>query len=64
MGDKKTRLDATDLVFFRRQLELIKRKQYNEKNRMLQAASLIPIDPEVRGEGIETITYRKHRTVS
>lgn len=60
MGDKKTRLDATDLVFFRRQLELIKRKQYNEKNRMLQAASLIPIDPEVRGEGIETITYRTY----
>jgi hypothetical protein len=57
---KETRLDATDLVFFRRQLELIKRTQYNEKNRMLQAASLIPVDPEVQGEGIETITYREY----
>lgn len=54
------RLDATDLVFFRRQLEVIKRTQYNEKNRMLLAASLIPVDPDVRGEGIETITYRSY----
>jgi len=56
----KLRLDATDLVFFKRQLELIKRRQYNEKNRMLDAAMLIPVDPEVRGEGIEVITYRSY----
>lgn len=58
--EKKTRLDATDLMFFKRQLELIKKTQYNEKNRMLQAAFLIPVDPDVRGEGIETITYRSY----
>lgn len=60
MEPKATRLDATDLVFFKRQLEVIKRTQYNEKNRMLQAASLIPVDSEVRGEGIESITYRSY----
>lgn len=58
--EPKVRLDATDLVFFKRQLEIIKRKQYNEKNRMLQAATLIPVDPDVRGEGIESITYRSY----
>ena len=61
MGDlNKNRLDATDLVFFKRQLEIIKRKVYNEKNRILQGAMLIPVDPEVRGEGIEAITYRSY----
>lgn len=59
-GVRETKLDASELVFFKRQLEIIKRTEYNEKNRMLQAAMLIPVDPEVRGEGIETITYRSY----
>jgi hypothetical protein len=62
MGDIN-RLDATDLLFFKRQLEIIKMKEYNEKNILLQASSLIPIDPDVRGEGIETITYRSYSKV-
>jgi hypothetical protein len=62
MGDIN-RLDANDLLFFKRQLEIIKMKEYNEKNILLQASSLIPIDPDVRGEGIETITYRSYSKV-
>ena len=54
------KLDATGLVFFKRQLELIKTKAYNEKNVMLQAASLIPVDPDARGRGIQDITYRTY----
>lgn len=56
----ETKLDASELVIFKRQLEIIKKKEYNEKNRILQSVSLIPVDPEVRGEGIETITYRTY----
>ena len=57
------KLDATGLVFFKRQLEIIKRRVYNEKNAMLQAASLIPVDPDVRGRGIQTITYRSYSKI-
>lgn len=59
----KDRLDSSQLLFFTRQLEVIKRTQYNEKNKLLFGASLIPVDPDVRGEGIETITYRSYSRI-
>ncbi|RLE45700.1 hypothetical protein DRJ25_05260 [Candidatus Woesearchaeota archaeon] len=57
------RLDSSQLLFFTRQLEVIKKTQYNEKNKLLFGASLIPVDPEVRGEGIETVTYRSYSKI-
>ena len=57
------RLDSSQLLFFTRQLEVIKRTQYNEKNKLLFGASLIPVDPEVKGEGIETVTYRSYSRI-
>ncbi len=57
------RLDSSQLLFFTRQLEVIKKTQYNEKNKLLYGASLIPVDPDVRGEGIETVTYRSYSRI-
>lgn len=57
------RLDSSQLLFFTRQLEVIKRTQYNEKNKLLFGASLIPVDPDIMGEGIETVTYRSYSRI-
>lgn len=57
------RLDSSQLLFFTRQLEVIKRTQYNEKNKLLFGASLIPVDPDIQGEGIETVTYRSYSKI-
>jgi len=56
-----TNLDADQGVFFKRQLEVIKAKTYDIKQRALQATSVFPVSTEA-GPGAETITYEQFDT--
>lgn len=53
------RLDSNDLAFFNRELEYIKSKSYDTKQRMLKAAQLIPVSTEA-GPGAREITFRRY----
>lgn len=54
----QVRNDASLGVFFARQLEQVKSREYNVKKAPLRAFELIPISSEI-SEGAETITYRQ-----
>lgn len=64
MSDKQTpyRLDAGEGVFFARELEYVKSKTYDTKQKLLKALQLIPISTE-GGNGITEITYQKYTGV-
>ena len=51
------KLDANESVFFKRQLEYIKRRTYDTKYKNLKYASLIPVSTEA-GPAATQITYR------
>ena len=53
----KTRLDAGESAFFKRELEVVKTKTYDTKNKTLKAKTLIPISTE-GGQGATQITWQ------
>jgi hypothetical protein len=53
-----TRLDAGESAFFRRQLEYIKARTYDTKQRPLRMAELLPVSTEAPS-GADTITFRR-----
>ena len=55
-------LDASENVFFSRQLELVKTKTYDRKYPNLQARSFVPLDPEL-DNAVETIRLRSYTQV-
>lgn len=54
--------DAGESAFFVRELEYIKRKSYDTKQRTLKATTLIPVSTEA-DPGAETITYQRYTQV-
>lgn len=55
-------LDSNQTVFFLRELEAIKSKTFDEKQRPLKSASLIPVDTSA-GAGAANITYRSYSAI-
>lgn len=53
-----TQLDANESAFFTRQLESIKTKTYDTKQKVLKAVTLIPVSTDAPA-GADLITYRK-----
>lgn len=54
--------DAGESAFFVRELEHIKARSYDTKQKALKATTLLPISTEA-GPGAETITYRRYTEV-
>ena len=59
MTKKFINLDASEGVFFERQLEHIKAKSYDVKYAELKARSILPVSFEA-GPGAQSITYRQY----
>jgi len=62
MNQDNYNLDTNESVFFTRQLETIKAKSYDVKQKALKATSLIPVSSDA-ASGAETITYRQFTQV-
>lgn len=62
MGNQQYNLDASEAIFFERQVESIKAKTYDVKYPNLKARSLIPVSFEA-GPGAESITYYQYDEV-
>jgi len=62
MTQPTLKLDSNDLAFFNRELEYIKAKSYDTKQRMLKAAQLVPVSTEA-GAGAREITFRRYTEV-
>jgi hypothetical protein len=56
------KLDAGESVFFKRELEYIKARTYDTKQKVLKAISLFPVSGEA-GPGATEITFRKYTGV-
>jgi len=59
---KSLKLDANELLFFRRQLESVKKKTYDVKYPNLKARFFFPVDTSA-GPGATSITYRQYDEV-
>jgi hypothetical protein len=59
---QKTRLDATETVFFQRELEVVKAKSYDVKYPELKCRRLIPVSFDA-GTGAESIVYQQYDQV-
>jgi len=57
MLNQQIQLDSTESVFFARQLENIKKKTYDTKQKQLKAFSIIPITTDV-DSGADVVTFR------
>ena len=55
------KLDASEMIFFQRQLESVKKKTYDKKYPNLKARSLLSPDFTTH-PGAKTITYRSFST--
>ena len=56
MSKQINRLDANETVFFKRELEYVKKKTYDKKYRMLKAKQFIPVSTEIPS-GADTHTW-------
>ena len=62
MAENITILDSNESIFFLRELEYVKAKSYDTKQKYLKATNLIPVD--ISGNpGAKTITYKKYTKI-
>jgi len=62
MGNNIMKLDANESIFFKRELEYVKKKTYDKKYKNLRANIFIPVSTEAQS-GAETITWKKFSKV-
>src|SRR5687768_14776013 len=61
-GINESKLDASESVFFARELEEVRAKTYDIKYENLKALTFVPIDTSI-DPAVESITYRQYDSV-